>query len=290
MSWRIIVISKIAKLDLRLGSMVVRGEETTKVHLSEISVLIIEHTAVSMTAALLCELVKRKIKVIFCDEERNPQSNLVALYGSHDTTAKIRLQMNWTEDVKGVVWREIVREKILQQRDVLLRLERKEADLLSSYLGQVEFDDSTNREGHAAKVYFNALFGHRFTRSNDNPINASLNYGYGVLLSAINREIVANGYLTQLGIHHDNIYNAFNLGSDLLEPFRPLVDYKVVTCMPENFGKKEKLSLVDTLNLMVKIDGKEHYLNNALRIYCKGIFDALNERDPSLLRFYCYEF
>ena len=68
MSWRTIVVANRAKLDLQLGSMVVRGETTIKVHLSEIAMLIIENTAVSLTAALLCELTKKKVKIIFCDE------------------------------------------------------------------------------------------------------------------------------------------------------------------------------------------------------------------------------
>lgn len=53
MSWRVVVISNRAKLDLQLGYLVVRAEVTKKVHLSEISVLLIEHTGVSLTAALL---------------------------------------------------------------------------------------------------------------------------------------------------------------------------------------------------------------------------------------------
>jgi CRISPR/Cas system-associated endonuclease Cas1 len=53
--------------------MVVRdSEETIRVHISEISILIIENTASSLTTALLNELTKQKIKVIFCDEKRNP--------------------------------------------------------------------------------------------------------------------------------------------------------------------------------------------------------------------------
>ena len=85
MSWRTVVISRRAKLDLQLNYMVVRGEITTKIHLSEISILLVESTAVSLTASLLSELVKRKIKVIFCDEKRNPVSELISYYGSHDT-------------------------------------------------------------------------------------------------------------------------------------------------------------------------------------------------------------
>lgn len=84
MSWRIVVISKRAKLDYQLGYLVVRNEEVTKIHLSEISTILIESTAATVTTSLLAELTKKKIKVIFCDEKRNPSSELVGYYGSQD--------------------------------------------------------------------------------------------------------------------------------------------------------------------------------------------------------------
>lgn len=286
MSWRIVVISKSAKLDYKLDYLIVRQEEIVKVHLSEISILIVESTAVSLTASLLSELTKRKIKVIFCDEKRNPSSELIPYYGSHDTSAKIRKQIAWSKEVKTDVWTEIVTEKIRKQRDFLKKLNKIEYKMLDEYVEQVEIGDRTNREGHAAKVYFNAIFGDKFTRTSEDPINAALNYGYGLLLSAFNREIVANGYITQLALFHDNMFNQFNLGSDLMEPFRILVDKRVVKLMPEKFEHEEKIYMVDLLNQEVVIDGKNNYINNAIKIYCKSVFDAINENDISLIRFY----
>ena len=75
MSWRTVVVTKSAKLDYQMGYLVIRQQEITKIHLSEIAALIIETTAVSLTAALLSELTKRKIKVIFCDENEIPLQN-----------------------------------------------------------------------------------------------------------------------------------------------------------------------------------------------------------------------
>ncbi len=83
MSWRTVVISKRAKLDMKTGYLVVRSEEEThRINLDEISVLIIENTAVSITGCLISALMDKKIKVIFCDEKRDPTCELVALYGS----------------------------------------------------------------------------------------------------------------------------------------------------------------------------------------------------------------
>ncbi len=289
MSWRTIVITKRAKLDLQLGFMVVRGEHTTKVALNEIAVVLIESTAVSLTTSLLAELTKRKVKVIFCDEKRNPSSELVSYYGSHDTSNKIRKQIAWRQNTKEAVWTEIVSEKIRKQKELLELLGKEEAELLSSYLQQIAWNDETNREGHAAKVYFNALFGLDFTRTEDNLINAALNYGYSIILSSFTREIVANGYITQLGFFHDNMFNQFNLASDLMEPFRPLVDKCVLGMKLEQFEHEEKMWLVDILNQEVQIDGKIQYVSNAIKIYCKSVFDALNEDDSALVRFYKIE-
>ena len=289
MSWRTIVITKRAKLDLQLGFMVVRGEDTTKVALNEIAVVLIESTAVSLTTSLLAELTKRKVKVIFCEEKRNPSSELVSYCGSHDTSNKIRRQIAWRQNTKEAVWTEIVSEKIRKQKELLELLGKEEAELLSSYLQQIAWNDETNREGHAAKVYFNALFGLDFTRTEDNLINAALNYGYSIILSSFTREIVANGYITQLGLFHDNMFNQFNLASDLMEPFRPLVDKCVLGMKLEQFEHEEKMWLVDILNQAVQIDGKIQYVSNAIKIYCKSVFDALNEDDSALVRFYKIE-
>ena len=175
MSWRTIVISRNAKLDYKLDYLVVRQEEITRIHLSEVSVLMIESTAVSLTAALLNELTKRKIKVIFCDEKRNPSSELISYYGSHDTSIKVKKQMEWPAEMKSIVWTEIVTEKIRKQMEFLKSLDKKEFHLLEEYIEEVCPGDSTNREGHAAKVYFNALFGMKFTRTEDEPSIALFN-------------------------------------------------------------------------------------------------------------------
>ena len=289
MSWRIVVISKRAKLDYQLGYMVVRSEETTKIHLGEISTLLIESPAVSVTSALLSEFSKKKVKVIFCDEKRNPSSELLSYYGSHDTSSKVRKQIQWSRNIKETVWTEIVTEKIRKQKELLEYLGKEESRLLDGYLREIRLNDESNREGHAAKVYFNALFGLDFTRTLDNPINAALNYGYSIVLSAFTREIAANGYITQLGLFHDNMFNQFNLASDLMEPFRILVDQEVLKMSLQDFEQKEKMRLVNVLNHEVRIDGKVQYVNNAVRIYCKSVFDALNESDSSMIRFYQIE-
>lgn len=183
----------------------------------------------------------------------------------------------------------LLQKKIRKQKELLELLGKEESALLDSYLKEIEWNDNTNREGHAAKVYFNAMFGLDFTRTEDNYINAALNYGYSIILSTFTREVVSNGYITQLGIFHDNMFNQFNLASDLMEPFRVLVDQEVYNMRLEQFEHEEKMLLVNILNKEIQIDGRIQYVNNAIKIYCKSIFDALNEDDSALIRFYKIE-
>lgn len=290
MSWRIVVISKRCKLDLKMGYMVVRSEETKRIYLDEISMVIIENIAVSITGCLLAELNERKIKVILCDEKRNPASELVSLYGSHDCSLKIKKQIGWTSDIKASVWTEIVSEKIHNQSLLLREVNQSNAaEMLNGYIKEIKFNDATNREGHAAKVYFNALFGMNFNRNADNAINAALNYGYSIILSAVNREVVSNGYLTQLGLFHDNMFNQFNLSCDIMEPLRILMDRLVYHENFTMFNSDEKHKVVNILNETIYIDGSKYTFLNAIKIYCKSIFDALNDNDTSLIQFYRYE-
>ncbi|MDO4557110.1 MAG: CRISPR-associated endonuclease Cas1, partial [Lachnospiraceae bacterium] len=83
MSFRTIAITKRSKLSLSMGFMEVRTDETLRIYLDDIDFLIIESQAVSMTSSLLSALMKKKVKIIFCDEKNNPQGELLPFYGSN---------------------------------------------------------------------------------------------------------------------------------------------------------------------------------------------------------------
>lgn len=276
MGFRTVIIKSRAKLEFRLNYLIVRGETEHRVFISEINTLIIQSTAVSLTAALLNELTKRNIKVIFCDEKCNPSSELMPCYGAHNTSKRYKLQFNWDAAAKRKVWQSIVVRKISEQAEVLKeRGFLSQEEMLRGYAREVLPGDISNREGHAAKVYFNCILGEGNSRKNDNFFNSCLNYGYTILLSAFNREIVASGYLTQIGIWHDNEFNAFNLSCDLMEPLRPIVDRRALMMNKgeENFKKK----LVAILDSETLIDGKITTLDLAIRQYTKSVFRAMEE-------------
>ena len=82
------------------------------------------------------------------------------------------------------------------------------------------------------------------------------------------------------------MFNQFNLASDLMEPFRPIVDELVYDMELGTFEKEEKMKLVNILNQTVRINDRSEYVNNAVKIYCKSIFDALGDMDIAMIKFY----
>ncbi len=156
MTWRVVVIDNRAKLELKLSHLVVRqdGNKVRKIYLKDISHIIVNTTEASITFALLNEIVKNKIKLIFCDEKRNPSAEVAPFYSSYNTSEKIRMQMKWDEYIKGEVWRLIVKKKIKNQMFLLKNNKKNEYKMLENYITEVGFNDQTNREGHAAKVFF----------------------------------------------------------------------------------------------------------------------------------------
>ena len=113
MGFRTVVIKNRSKLDLRLNYLICRGESESRIYIPEISYLILESTAISLTCALISELNKNNVKIIFCDEKHNPESELVALHNNYDSVSKIKFQMNWPDDFKARLWQKIVQNKIL---------------------------------------------------------------------------------------------------------------------------------------------------------------------------------
>lgn len=114
-----------------------------------------------------------------------------------------------------------------------------------------------------------------------------LNYGYAIILSACNREAAASGYMTQLGLFHDNIFNPYNLGSDLMEPFRPLVDRMVLSMkLEDQLTPENKKNLVNLLNRKVVIQDRLITVTQAIGIYSRSVFRAMEEKDPAGIAFY----
>ena len=284
MGFRTVVVNSRSKLECRLNFLIVRGETEKRIYINEINTLIVQSTAVSLTAALLSELVRNYVKVVFCDEKCNPSSELLPYYGSHNTSKRIKIQTGWTQEIKDEVWKVLIAKKITSQSELLKKRGfETESIMLEEYAADVTPGDKTNREGHAAKVYFNCILPEGVTRRGGGFINGCLNYGYAVLLSAINREIVASGYMTQIGVWHDNEFNEFNLGSDMIEPLRTIIDETALTIEPGDATFKH--TMAGALNYEVTFADKKTTLDVAVRQYVKSVLYALEVNDPGEVTF-----
>lgn len=278
--FRNIVIQSPCKLSYKGGYMVVRKEDdTAKVHLSEFQTLVLHTNQVYISAYLMSELSKAKISLVVSDERHDPVGQYLPLYGAHNTSARIDEQLEWGPVAKKQVWQRIIKDKIAHQARMLgVRAREADAAILEKVVAEVRSGDSTHREAHAAHIYFPALFGPGFSRDDETPINAALNYGYALLLSSINREIVARGYLTQQGICHCNEFNQFNLSCDFMEPFRPIVDRIVFDNVQGDFTKDDKLLLVDMFNQAIPYRGGSYRVSSVISLYVKDCLDALARR------------
>ena len=279
MGFRTVVIESQSRCSYKGGYLVVRKEDTTMIHLSEISCIIFDTTAVFASAYLLVELAKQKIPLVICDEKHNPVGEYLPLYGSHNTSKRIGEQVEWGEVVKKRLWQHIVKDKIYQQARLLEdRGFVESAKILYEYMAGVRSGDTTNREAHAAKVYFNALFSKDFSRGDNSATNACLDYGYAIVLSLINREIVAKGYLTQRGIFHCNEYNQFNFSCDLMEPFRPLVDRLVADSLEVEFTQDMRRTLSDIMSRNMLYREGKYKLSSVIGLYVQDCINVLEKR------------
>lgn len=280
MSFRTVVISNQSKLSYKNRFLVVKQDNDEKyVHLSEIDTIIVDSIAVSISTYLLKELSDSKINIIFCDEKHNPFGELSSYYSSHNTSKKIQKQINWLKENKDKMWQNIIKNKIINQALMMKKINSNKYELLLSYIEDVLSADKTNREGHAAKVYFNELFGKDFVRNESDNINAALNYGYAILLSTINKEVISNGYLTQIGIHHKNEFNEFNLSCDLMEPFRIVIDNFVYYNQEKELNTEFKLDIVNIFNSRYTYENKKYTLKDIIKLYVKNTLEALDEPD-----------
>ena len=278
MSFRTVVITNQSKLNYKNRFLVVKQDNDEKyIHLSEIDTIIVDSISVSISSYLLKELSNNKINIIFCDEKHNPFGELSSYDLSHNTSKKITNQTKWTNESKDILWQKIIKNKIINQALMLNKIKSKKYDLVLSYVEEVKLGDKTNREGHSAKVYFNELFGKDFVRNNSDEINAALNYGYAILLSTINKEVVSNGYLTQLGIHHKNEFNQFNLSCDLMEPFRVIIDNFIYYNQNRELDTQFKLDIINIFNNRYSYDNKKYILKDIIKLFVKNALDSIED-------------
>jgi len=286
MTWRTIVLTNDSKISLRLNHLVVKNDSVKRIPLSEIGQVVIENPNIIMTGHILNALSKYKIMTVICNEKHLPFSQLNLIYGHFRKVRVIKEQLSWQPLRKDTLWKHIIQHKIRNQQSILQHFyPEDDFNNFDIYIEDVQINDDTNREGHAAKVYFNKLFGMNFIRGADSPINWGLNYGYSFLMSLFTKTIITRGLLTEVGIHHHSQFNHYNLTSDFMEVYRPLIDLIVKENIDTEFTSIEKQTLLDVFNRKIKIKNKKQYLANSIEIYVDHLIEYMQKGNEEKLSF-----
>jgi CRISP-associated protein Cas1 len=269
---RTLFISNPYHLSLKNSQLVVSekaGMPVKTAPIEDIGFVVLDNPQISFTMKLVEELNENNVAVVFCDSKHLPSSMLLPLDTNHIQNELFRAQISASEPLKKNLWKQTVEAKIKNQARLLEKLGIN-GNPLKVLAKTVKSDDGDNREGFAARIYWNALFGKEFIRDRfGNPPNMYLNYGYIILRSAVARALSGSGLLATLGIHHRNRYNAFCLADDIMEPYRPWVD-EIAANMEEKYPaeymlrKEHKAELLQLMAADVKIGENKRPLMVAL--------------------------
>lgn len=246
--------------------------EVKRVPIEDVGMVILDHPQVQLTQALLSSLLANNAAVLCTDNRHLPAGMFLNLQGHSELAEKQASQLAASVPLKKQLWQQTVASKIRNQAALLKWYNQPYEDLLR--LSQdVRSGDPENREGQAAAIYWRRLFdpemGFKRGRYEDAPNNL-LNYGYAILRAVVARSLCASGLLPSFGIHHRNKYNPFCLADDLMEPYRPSVDWLVCQIVDSDLDYSEltpalKRELLQVPVLDVEIAGKRSPLMVAMQ-------------------------
>ena len=281
MGWKTIQIDSGDYIRLYLNNLFIKRESgKITINLSDIDTLLLNNNNIVLSLRLINACLRQNINIIVCNDKYEPSGYIVPINGHHMSLKILEKQMGWSNVYKGTMWKKIIQNKIANQKAMLKKnnLDSKTRDDLEFLKDDVKDFDVTNREGHAAKIYWHAQFGVKWIRVQkgaEDARNIMLNYGYTVLRGIVIRSIVKKGLDPRIALFHRSFSNFFALGSDLMEPFRPLVDHLVYKYKDEHlFTVEIRDELVKLLTKKVYINTKSYYLNNAIDICLDNIING----------------
>lgn len=207
------------------------GVPPLSVALVDLDAVILSNPQIHLSQAVLGQLSEASVPLVVCDPKHQPTGMLVPLVGNAVQTERIRAQATVTEPRRKQLWKQIIQAKLRNQAGLLEQTGGADHGL-RGMAGQVQSGDSTNREAQGARRYWTGLLGPDFRRDRDAmDANRFLNYGYALLRSLTARALVGAGLHPSLGLQHHNRYDPMALASDLMEPFRPWVDARVLQAL-----------------------------------------------------------
>lgn len=282
---RTLVFSNAMDLSLKLNQIVIAYRElpteAVTVPIEDVGVVVLENQMTKITLPLLNALTDANVSVVFCNKKGMPNSMLFNMESNNTQGETLRLQIDAGEVMKKQIWKQIVEAKIHNQ-SLLLDKVRGNGAVLKPYYSNVKSGDSDNREGIAARIYWQRLFGEDFIRDRTLPgINALLNYGYTILRAATARSLVGSGLLPAIGVFHHNRSNAFPLADDVMEPYRPYVDEIVFNLTQQGKLEVNKETKAELINVL--------YADTCFAKVMRPLQVGLTMTSASLVRFYAKE-
>lgn len=286
MGFRQVYISKALKLSFSDNSIVIDKDDKTTftIPLEDLDVVFIEDPMTVLTTRLLNELAKKGVGLISCGPDYLPSSICIPFNGYYKQSGMLALQMSFLQSKKNKMWETIIKAKIANQMKVLEHTtnDTDSYKKMETYIKNVKFGDENNMEGIAAKCYFRALFGESFIRFSESPISAALNYGYSIFASLMIRNCAFNGLNGNLGVWHNNMQNANNLAYDLIEPFRPVVDYYVynnIERLTIPLSTEVRRELINLVNEYVLVKDKKYQVSYAMNLVVNDFMRYLTSGD-----------
>lgn len=286
MGWRVVYIEESQRLSLYLDNLKVHLNEDQEIliPLKDINSLICDNYKMTMTVQLLNQCAENNINVVICGIDHQPKMMMIPHSAHHTMSLVLRKQINWDDAKKQLLHQQIIQCKILNQVRVLkLKLiDDSRLVRIESFISEVEPGDPGNREGLAAKMYFNLMFGSDFIRFENDPVNAGLNYGYAILRSQISKIIYSKGLNASIGIFHKGPSNMFNLSDDIIEPFRPIIDSYVYDHLrlANEFNATHRKDLIRLTTEKISINNQSHTIFNAMNIMIESIIKYFDDDSP----------
>lgn len=283
MGFRQIYVKEAKKLSLLNNSLLItrgEGKEDLSFSLEDIDLVFVEDPNAVITARLISEAANLGVSIIVCGGDYLPSAQTIPINGHYLQSNMLKLQLELLPSKKNKFWETIIKTKIANQMEVLniTTCDMETYNRMKEYRQQVKSGDERNMEGQAAKEYFKSIFGPNFIRFSDSPISAALNYGYSVLTGAVIRSVAFAGLNDNIGIWHHSAQNANNLSCDLVEVFRPVVDYyvyknldRLITPLPMEIRK----GLLNLLNYYVIFDNKKYQVSYAIGLLVNEYVDYL---------------
>lgn len=289
MSWRILYVESTDNLSLNLDNLnIKRDGENIRIPISDLHTVILDNYKINLSVHLINALTKGNVNLVLCGVDHLPQSVIHPVAGHHQAFMQLMFQFNWSLIIKQKIQQLIVKNKIENQVRLLkyLGLDTPTITALEYFHNEVEKGDATNREGLSAKMYFRTLFGDKFKRFNEDTMNAGLNYGYAILRSQITKVVIAKGYNPAIGIFHIGRNNPYNLSDDLIEVFRPIIDFWVYKHLKEEkmFLREHRLKLIEQTTKSVIINGNNQTIFNAINIYLDAIHKCFEQEKTSYFK------